>query len=737
MVLTRRAVGVLLLAACVLGAPGCKKRVGPQRLPERAELATALVLDPLAAGEPAEAPLELEKRLAAALDSRNLEVRRRPLAALAGQRLSKEREAALGRAAPQAPFRLLVETRAVFFSQLDGRYRWTVAVRLAAARAGQPDAVVDDFDLPAVLQYDREKEAAAVEAVADEIARRAALLLDGLLASASSAPPAPTPAPTDAGAATARPRSLYFVMVDRFANGDRANDGEVDPNDPAAFHGGDLQGLRARLDWLQDLGVDAVWLSPVFAMRTAKYGEHGAFHGYWVERLDRVEPRFGGEPALRALAEDLRARGMKLVLDVVLNHAAPDGELVRARPEWFHRQGGIQDWSDPLQLVTRDVHGLPDLAQERDDVYRYLLDGTLRWVRALGAYGLRLDAVKHMPLDFWARFARDVRAEAPRAPWLLGELLDGDAPLLARTWTGGGFDTLFDFPLAFALADVFCRGAAPERLAAVLAHDRLYPDPSALVTLLDNHDLPRVASLCGGDGAKVQAALTALFALRGVPSLTWGTEVGLRGEAEPLNRGDMRFEAGPLYAHLRALHRARRAHPALAGGAVEVVRAEGRCLVLRRVAAAEVALLAVNHSAQPCALDDGALGPWRDALAPDAAPEARPQAAPGQVRVLTAQGDFRARHAAADAQWRTGARKREVRFEVPAGARVAGSGPELGAWRPEGAVVAATLPVGAVFELKLVRDRGAGAYAWEAGDNRVLFVAPGEGPLRVDLAWRS
>ena len=158
--------------------------------------------------------------------------------------------------------------------------------------------------------------------------------------------------------------------------------------------------------------------------------------------------------------------------------------------------------------------------------------------------GFRLDAVKHLPLEFWAKFngSFDVM--------LLGELLDGDPGTVARTWREGKFTSMFDFPLGFAIADVFCRGESPAKLAAVLTNDRRYPDPSALVTLVDNHDLPRIMSQCGGDVEKVKQALAFLISMRGVPSIIWGTEVGFDGAKEPDNRKSMRFVTAPVKAQI-------------------------------------------------------------------------------------------------------------------------------------------------------------------------------------------
>ncbi len=359
-----RALGsLLLLALCV----GCLPKVPRQRLAERAKVAVAYIVDPGYSGTPYTPPDALKKAIAVELDDHNLELVEVPLEAIVAQRLTDSRFEALKKAANEAPFVLLVEQRVHFFSQLDGRYRWEVATTLTAGRADGTKAS-DPFEIPVILMYDHEKENEAIASAASDIANRTGVLMDGVLAGA---------APLKA---SARPSGIYFAMVDRFANGDRSNDGDAALEDPQGFHGGDLQGLIDRLDWIQALGFDTVWLSPVFRMRTQKWHGYGAFHGYWTWDLAALEPRFGDELLLAKLRSELDRRKMKLMLDLVLNHVGPDAPLLTAKPSWFHRRGGVTDWNDASQLVMNDVHGLPDLATEQDEVFEYLLGAARRWL---------------------------------------------------------------------------------------------------------------------------------------------------------------------------------------------------------------------------------------------------------------------------------------------------------------------------------------------------------------------
>lgn len=362
-----RALVVLLVVSLWVG---CLPRIPRQRLSERARVAVAYVVDPGYSGGAFAAPEALKKAIAAELDDHNLEVVEVPAEALASQRLTDGRFDALKKASPDAPFLLLVELRVHFFSQLDGRYRWEVATTLTAARTNDGVMAHDPFEIPVVLMYDHEKEPEAIASAAPDIANRVGALMDAVLAGS-------TPAPK---ASIARPTGIYFVMVDRFSDGDRSNDGDANPADPQAFHGGDLQGVIDHLDWIQSLGFDTVWLSPIFKMRTEKWHGYGAFHGYWTWDLAALEPRFGDELLLARLRSELDRRKMKLMLDLVLNHVGPDAPLLTAQPGWFHQRGGVTDWNDPTQLVMNDVHGLPDLATEQDEVFQYLLGAAQRWL---------------------------------------------------------------------------------------------------------------------------------------------------------------------------------------------------------------------------------------------------------------------------------------------------------------------------------------------------------------------
>jgi glycosidase len=692
-------------------------------------------------GSAARTPDALAQQVVRALATRNL-VAGAPLDSSTfstQRRTSQARLQDLAKRAQGAPLVLLVEARVIYDSVIDVKYRWSVYVKATIARTNDlGSALSQQSTFPAFLDFDHEREPEAAVAVAPQIMDQVSRLADDLIVDLNLIHAGTeTPQPRPARSLAANGGAIYFVLVDRFADGDPSNNGSVDRADPQAFHGGDLQGVLQHLDELKDLGVGAVWLSPVFKTRTEKLHGHGAFHGYWVEDLTEIDPRFGGESALVQLSDELHRRGMLLYLDVVLNHVAYDAPLTKAHPEWFHHNGDIRDWNDPVQLQTYDIHGLPDLAQEREDVYQYLLKTSLHWIDRIRPDGFRLDAVKHISPQFWARYNEDIRSHTGPGFLLLGEDLEGHVSGIAETMQGGHFTSLFDFPLHFALVDVFCRSASPEKLGAVLFEDRRYPHPENLATLLDNHDLPRIASACSGRPGQVRQALTFLLATRGVPTLTYGTEVPLMGAGEPENRADMRFD-GSLANFLRSQLKSRRQHADLVQlPCISILAPDAFACIKRRDA--QALIIAVNHGARPfpVQLPSGTFE-LSDATTGSAIPETQAHPiAPGTTEVLLLQAST---PAVLDA-WTNAVRSpageavlaMTVRGSPPLGSGdrlyLTGSGEELGDWTPEHGVpldqapgvTTIRLPAAGIFEAKMVIRHADGTLLWEEGRNRYFY----------------
>ena len=791
-----------MIGACVPERPAVRRAERPRHV------TVAYVIDRDDASPTTAMPASVRTRVDGLLVERNLLPAAVPsavAATLGERRRTQHRLEHLATA--DGDLLLLIEAHPRFYSQLSGRYRWTVQVRATLARREGLDApLTADYELAVFLDFAHQREDDALEAAGPGLERELGRLLDdfvvGLGTSGEQATtagpevpsesavdpvvptavPSPVPMPvipqpreptpggddlegdgSDPQVAAPQDDAIYFVMIDRFANGLRENDGTIDRTDPNAFHGGDLRGISAHLDYLHDLGIRTVWLSPFTRALTRPFYGHGAFHGYWVERLDQIEPRFGTNRDLNQLGVALDRRGMRMLADIVLNHVGYEAPLLTEHPEWFHGRGAIEDFNDPEQLVTGDVHGLPDLDQSREDVYRYLLTASLTWADRPAVAGFRLDAVRHIEPQFWRRYNGDVQRRQGPNFMLLAEQLDGNPAAIAPLLRDDGFTHAFDFPLYFATKDVFCDDAPPARIAAVLFEDRRYPAPERLVTLLDNHDLPRIMTACHGDIDRVKRALLFQLTSRGIPSLTYGTEVGLAGATEAESRRDMRFDSGhQLYRWIAQTLALRRAHPVFARGRSLLLAADDEHLALLRLDRREAALVVLNAGRSPLAIDlEETLGPDLEIQLLDDG-RLRPAQRTGQVTVAARQVGVAIVRSPAGLDGALAAIRRQenqrlaITFRVTnpprlrgdEQLRLVGSGDELGGWQARrglpfraaaggGLDATVSLPLHGAFAYKLVVSRPRGDARWESGDNRHLYVDRQLASQATELSFRS
>ncbi|MCM2314835.1 MAG: alpha-amylase family glycosyl hydrolase, partial [Thermoanaerobaculia bacterium] len=218
---------------------------------------------------------------------------------------------------------------------------------------------------------------------------------------------------------------IYFVVLDRFADGDEANNVKVDVSAKGAFHGGDLKGLIGRLDDLRDLGVNAIWVTPVVKnidgfVTGAGFPDWG-YHGYWADDFKSVDPRFGTEGELKQLVDEAHARGMRVLLDVVYNHAGYNSRYLKdpATKGWLRNNERGDCGQDD---ITSCLAGLPDFKTELPEVRDYLLDAHLGLAKRVGLDGFRLDTVKHVTHDFWQEHRRRTREELGDDFFLVGEV---------------------------------------------------------------------------------------------------------------------------------------------------------------------------------------------------------------------------------------------------------------------------------------------------------------------------
>lgn len=580
----------------------------------------------------------------------------------------------------------------------------------------------------------------------------------GLLLAAGSAALCDEPRTADSW----RDQVLYFVLLDRYENGCPCDDFDVNPRDPRGFHGGDLDGLRMRLDWLTDLGVTGVWLSPVARNRPMPFYGQQAYHGYWTWDFFRVDPRFGTMRKLRELRDDMHRRGLSLLLDIVVNHAGYDAPIAALHPNWFHANGNITDWNDRKQLESFRLFGLPDFASEKPVIQRFFASVAKFWVEQVRPDGFRLDAVKHVPITFWKNFNDGLRERYGSGFLTLGELMDGNPATISEAWKTGAFGTLFDYPLYYTMRNVIAQGGDARQLGVRFGMDRVYPDAGLLATFLDNHDLDRFITSCGGNRDRYLLALSLLLTARGIPTLCYGDEIGLEGSVEPWcsTRRSMGFDAGnPLLAETKKLIAVRKSHPALTRGVQVHLAMDRDMYAFGRLTPDQQAIVMFNFATAPRDLSVPLPAPVRDtSVVNDLLGSISANLTSDTLRVKldglrcalfvidagTPGSWFREHGTLSRSKTEPFARgRRRISFELrldealPEGTaiHIIGGLPQLGDWNSNAAslprlaksgartwMTSLELPVGAVFEYKFLMKTADGTVKWQQGENSILDV---------------
>jgi glycosidase len=367
---------------------------------------------------------------------------------------------------------------------------------------------------------------------------------------------------------------LYQVMLDRFRGDGGAALGP--PPNPGARAGGTLDGLRAEIEsgFFGELGVTALWLSPVYENPVeAQPGNDGhpyeSYHGYWPQGSLTVDERLGGRAALEAVLRAAQQRGLRVLLDLVPNHVYQSNPryLEHQGDGWFNPAGcvcGAPDcpWSTHMQTCWFTSY-LPDVRWQNADARRRGIDDALWWTGQFGLDGVRIDAVPMMPRLVSRRIAHAMRATTfPRsASFLLGEVYTGPGSYgtdeMRRHLGPDGLDSLFDFPLMWALRDAIGSGTGSfEMVEQILVYgEQSFAGSGAVLGLmLDNHDTPRFVSVANGDAfndpwsapaatpvwaepyLRLRLALGVTFTLPGMPVLFQGDELGLPGAGDPDSR---------------------------------------------------------------------------------------------------------------------------------------------------------------------------------------------------------
>ncbi len=368
---------------------------------------------------------------------------------------------------------------------------------------------------------------------------------------------------------------IYLIFPDRFANGNPNNDRidgmrdqSLDRNELFHRHGGDLAGISQHLDYIEELGVTALWINPV----VTNDQPFASYHGYAATDLYRIDPRFGSNTEYKALVKQCHQRGIKVITDIVYNHWGdqhpiyqdlPDSSWINFHDEFTRTSYRATTLFDPYahpadrQIFNNgwfDAH-MPDLNQQNPHLASYLIQHSIWWIGHFGVDAFRIDTYAYPDQLFMRDLMQAIRLEYPDF-FCFGETWVHGTPVQAWFTEKNGtlkaidshLQSVTDFQLYYATLDAlnqpFGWTEGSSRLYYTLVKDILYKDASRNVTFLDNHDLSRVYSMLGEDIVKLKMAIGFMMTTRGIPSLYYGTEIGLKNFADPDGKVRQDFPGG-------------------------------------------------------------------------------------------------------------------------------------------------------------------------------------------------
>ncbi len=372
---------------------------------------------------------------------------------------------------------------------------------------------------------------------------------------------------------------LYMLMPDRFASGSTDNDQikglmpyKNDRTQPSLRHGGDLEGIRQHLDYFKQLGVTALWFTPVLENNSPDNNGNSTYHGYATTDYYKVDPRFGTNEEYRRLTDEAHQKGLKVVMDMIFNHCGFDHPWIKDmpshdwlnQPQWLKKSGGTsqpnEDYLqtsykltpvvDPYasQVDTREtvegwfVPTMPDLNQHNPHVMTYLIQNSIWWIETVGIDGIRMDTYPYAFADGMARWMKELNAEYPNFN-TVGETWVTE-PAYTAAWQkdskvaaqNSNLKTVMDFSFYDKInqakneeTDDWWQGL--NRIYNNFVYDYLYPNPESVMAFIDNHDTDRFLGN-GRDTLALKQALALLLTVKRIPQIYYGTEILMNGTKE-------------------------------------------------------------------------------------------------------------------------------------------------------------------------------------------------------------
>ncbi len=354
--------------------------------------------------------------------------------------------------------------------------------------------------------------------------------------------------------------AIYLLMPDRFANGDTTNDNVIgmvekaNRKAPYGRHGGDIKGIIDHLDYIQSLGMTALWTTPVLENNQ----KEGSYHGYAITDYYRVDPRLGTNADFRILSEQLHQRGMKLIMDMVFNHCGSEHWWMNDLPsaDWIHqfptytgsnyRPSAMSDIHAAKADAFKNTHGwfvpsMPDMNLSNELVFKYLVQNSIWWVEYANLDGIRMDTHPYPEKEAMAEWLKWLFSEYPNFN-VVGEVWITSNAKLAywqkdacnRDGFNSNLPTLMDFPLTEAIQRAFNEDDGYDtglsRIYNSIADDFLFPYPDNKVVFAENHDWARIFEYVGKDIRKMKLAITVVATTRGIPQFYYGSELLMTGD---------------------------------------------------------------------------------------------------------------------------------------------------------------------------------------------------------------
>ena len=347
---------------------------------------------------------------------------------------------------------------------------------------------------------------------------------------------------------------VYLLMPDRFANGDTANDrikGYSDSFEGSytqGRHGGDIKGIIGKLNYLKNLGITAIWLTPLVENNTNR-----SYHGYAATDLYIIDPRFGTLADYKNLVKKAHKLGLKIIYDHVSNHISINHPWMKDLPTKTWINGTVKNhlsavhnkmvFTDPhrdslsIKQITQGwfVDIMPDLNQRDNYLAKYLIQNLIWWIETAGIDGVREDTYPYADANYEARLSKEILREYPSLN-IVGEVWTGEPAFLAGfqkdSKVRNNFNTNLPCVTDFAMRDAFyhfLKGGSIFEIYNTLAKDNLYPNPDNLLVFIDNHDIERTMFIAGKNLQQVKLAYLMLLTTRGIPQILYGSEIGMVG----------------------------------------------------------------------------------------------------------------------------------------------------------------------------------------------------------------